>query len=91
MERLRGSEVVYGYTVADVADIDVFFEVVEFVKNQLGYYPDSDVVADVDGSIYQSFKQGEKHLSIECDKKIDYVAIVSDSELQITCLHKWRG
>ena len=79
----------YGYTIADHADHIVFAELAEFVEKTLSYEKDSEAVYDVDGSVFQRFSSGENHIIIESDIETDYVALISNIQLPITCLAKW--
>ncbi len=79
----------YGYTIADAADEKAFKDAVPFIVEKLHFKPSSDVLEDVDGGLRQEFTRDDGNLVLESDTQVDYVAIVSDVELPITCLHKW--
>lgn len=79
----------YGYTVADAAASDIFYEAVDFVKSALHFVPSDEPLTDVDGSIRQRFKRGTDEIIVESDVQVDYVGIRSNVSLPIKCLHKW--
>ena len=64
----------YGYTMADQADNDVFSEIAKFVEDSLHYEKDGEVLYDVDGSKYQEFSSGDDYIRIESSTSINYVA-----------------
>ena len=80
----------HGYTICDAANQEVYLESVEFIVRELGYQPLDDELQDVDGSIWRSFVKGNCKLVLESNAQIDYVGIVSEVELPIECLHKWK-
>ena len=79
----------YGYTIADAASRKVFEDAVPFIIEKLHYEPNGDVLEDVDGSLIQKFTGNDGSLILESITDVDCVAIISDIELPITCLHKW--
>ena len=79
----------YGYTIADAADADFFAEAAAFVENSLGYTKNEDAVEDVDGSLFQTFSKDEFALKLVSDCQVNYVAILSEKELPLKCLHKF--
>ena len=79
----------YGYTIADMADRNVFDEAVSFITDKLHFKANSDTVEDVDGSLKKEFISADGTLTLESDNQIDYVAIRSSVPLPIDCLQKW--
>ena len=80
----------YGYTIADAADRKIFDEAVLFIIETLHFKPSRDYPEDVDGSIKKEFTRDDGNLILENDAQVDCVDIISDVELPITCLHKWK-
>ena len=54
----------YGYTVADAAASDIFYEAVDFVKSALHFVPSDEPLTDVDGSIRQRFNRGTDEIIV---------------------------
>lgn len=79
----------YGYTIADAADRNVFEEAVSFIVEKLHFKPKGDTIEDVDGSLKRTFTMDDNNLTLESNNQVDYVAILSDVSLPITCLNKW--
>ena len=80
----------YGYTIADAADRKVFDEAVLLIIETLHFKPSHDYPEDIDGSIKKAFTRDDGNLILEIDAQVDCVDIISDVELPITCLHKWK-
>ena len=76
--------------ICDAANEDVYKEAADFIIDMLRYRPMNDELQDVDGSIWRTFEKGSKRFVLKSDVQINYVAIISDTELPIRCLHKWR-
>ena len=87
--RIGAMGMTFGYVIADAADQNTFREAVGFIENALHFQPIGKAVEDVDGSMWQKFSDGTKKLRLICDCQIDYVAIESDTDLPIKCLHNW--
>lgn len=81
----------FGYTICDSANMNVYRDAIQFIVEQLGYIPSNDELHDVDDSVWQTFQKGNAKLKLESNVQIDYVAIISDVELPIDCLHKWEA
>lgn len=80
----------YGYTIADAADRKVFLDASRFVQDQLHYSPIGERREDVDGSLYQNFVKDGQTLFLESNVETDYVAIMSDTDLPIKSLRRWK-
>ncbi len=80
---------IYGYTVADAADHDVFQEAAEFIELTLHYSPIGSRIEDVDGSLFQHFSSSGATILLESNEEVGYVGIRSSAPLPITCLRKW--
>lgn len=81
----------YGYIIADAADADFFAEAADFVENSLGYTKNENAVEDVDGSLIQMFSKDGFLLKLISDCLVNYVAILSEKELPLKCLHKFTN
>ena len=80
----------YGYCICDAANNDVYQEAAAFIIDDLGYTPLKDELRDVDDSVWQTFKSGGATLKLVSDTQIGCVAIISDVELSIECLHEFN-
>ena len=80
----------FGYTIADAADRNVFFDASAFIRDKLQFKPVGEHVEDVDGSLYQDFINGNDTISLESNVEIDYVAIRSTKKLPIKALREWQ-
>ena len=81
----------YGYTIADAADRKVFDEASSFLVDQLHFSPRSETLINVDGSRKKEFGKDDTRVRLESDCDIDYVAILSERPLPISCLNKWTS
>ncbi len=79
----------YGYTIADTADRAVFNKAVHFITEELHYSTADRLLEDVDGTLVQAFSKNGSLIQLESNVQINYVAILSDTPLQIQCLHEW--
>ena len=79
----------FGYTIADAASRKVFEDAARFITEKLNFKASHDFPEDVDGSIKKEFAREDGNLILESDAQVDYVAIISDVELPIDCLHSW--
>lgn len=79
----------YGYTIADAASREVFEEAVQFIIEKLHFKPSGDTLENIYGDLKKEFIRDDCSLILESDTEVDYVAIISDIELPIDCLHEW--
>lgn len=80
----------YGYTVSDSANRSVFLDTFQFIIDKLHFAPIGEQREDIDRSLYQNFTKDGQTLFLESNVETDYVGILSDTELPITALHKWK-
>lgn len=80
----------FGYTIADAADRNAFFDASAFIRDKLQFKPVGEPFEDVDGSLYQDFANDNVKISLESNVDIDYVAIKSNKELPIKAIRKWQ-
>lgn len=80
----------FEYMICDTAHEDVYKEAADFIIDMLGYRHMNDELQDVDGSIWRTFEKGSQRLVLKSDVQINYVVIISDTELPIRCLRKWK-
>lgn len=81
----------FGYVICDSASINVYHDAARFLIDELGCVSQNDEMHDIDDSIWQTFKKGNANIKLESDTQIDYVAIISDEELPIECLHEFKA
>lgn len=81
----------FGYVICDSASINVYYDAVRFLIDELGCVSQNDELHDVDDSIWQTFKRGNANIKLESDTQINYVAIISDEELPLECLHEFKA
>lgn len=81
----------FGYMICDSANLDVYRDAIRFLVEELGCVPMNDELHDVDNSIWQTFKRGKTIIKLESDTQVNYVAIISEEELPIECLHEFKA
>ena len=80
----------FGYTIADSADRNTFFDAFAFIRDKLQFKPVGEHFEDVDGSLFQNFVNDGDTISLESNVEIDYVAIRSNKKLPIKAMREWQ-
>ncbi len=80
---------IYGYTLADAANQDIFENTIIFMEDKLHFSKSSQLIKDVDGSLKQEMSNGKIEIEIVSDEQVGYVAIKSKEPLSISCIQKW--
>ena len=81
----------FGYMICDTANLEVYRDAVRFLVEEMECVSMNDELHDVDDSIWQTFKRGDSKIRLESNTQVDYVAIISEEELPIECLHKFKA
>lgn len=82
----------FGYVIEDKAGQEAFERIAKLiVTDELHFDLASEVIEDVDGSLYGKYVKGDKQLLLVSSEEDDDVSIISNVELQVSSLHEWTS